>query len=142
MGIYPLANGPIPAFPPSLSFLKAPRGCRWPSVNWVRTPSSTPEPRWSLPITVRLALTNHSSGHGQVPVTVSSQWEWLNADAYLSLETTRESYLQTLCARRWIPLFPDQKQQSELWPVQDGLLLNKIPLTRLAAAGLSFRSVK
>ncbi len=79
-----------------------------------------------------LALTNHSSGHGQVPVTVSSQWEWLNADAYLSLETTRESYLQTLCARRWISLFPDQKQQSELWPVQDGLLLNKIPLTRCA----------
>lgn len=77
-----------------------------------------------------LVLSNTTNGRTESLNHVSSQWEWNNADAYLSLDTTRESYLQTLCARRWISLFPNESQQSELWPVQDGLLLNKVPLSR------------
>lgn len=77
-----------------------------------------------------LVLTNQVIGSQNTVFETSSQWEWNNPDPYLSPETTRESYWPTLCARRWISLFPNQSQPSELWPVQDGLLLNKLPLTR------------
>jgi len=77
-----------------------------------------------------LVLTNQTSGAPNTYNPVISQWEWHNPDAYMSPETTRESSAPTLCARRWISLFPSESQPSELWPVQDGLLLNKLPLGR------------
>lgn len=77
-----------------------------------------------------LVLTNQTRILESGVFCVLSQWEWHNPDAYLSPETTLESAFPSLCARRWISLSHDQTQQSELWPVQDGLLLNKVPLTR------------
>jgi hypothetical protein len=77
-----------------------------------------------------MALTNQTQvGLDNVP-RLLKQWDWTNPDAYLSPETTRLGESSMLCARRWISLLPDSKQPSELWPVQDGLLLNKVPLSR------------
>ncbi|MBN9420779.1 hypothetical protein ABS71_19320 [bacterium SCN 62-11] len=88
-------------------------------------------PRVSEPGSGTFVLTNiaHFNQNSGLPY-VSKQWEWDNPDPYLSPETTLESQFPSLCARRWISLFPDTKLESELWPVQDGLLLNKLPLSR------------
>jgi len=62
--------------------------------------------------------------------SVSEQVEWNNPHAYLSSETSLASYSPNFCARRWISISDNQNSPSELWPIQDGLLLNKLPLTR------------
>jgi len=60
----------------------------------------------------------------------TNQVEWLNPHPYLSPETTLANYAPNLCARRWITITDNQNSPSELWPLHDGLLLNKLPLTK------------
>lgn len=60
---------------------------------------------------------------------VSEQVEWHNPHPYLSPETSLTSYSPSFCARRWISIFDNQNSPSELWPLQDGLLLNKLQLS-------------
>ncbi|MBS2035666.1 hypothetical protein JST97_11815 [bacterium] len=69
----------------------------------------------------------HSSGEIAL---ASDQVEWHNPHPYLSPDTSLASYSPSFCARRWISIFDNQNSPSELWPIQDGLLLNKLPLPR------------
>ena len=75
-----------------------------------------------------LALCNHVGPGIDGLNRVSVQTDWINPEAYLSPETTRESFDPTLYAQRWISRLDKVQRPSELWPVQDGLLLNKVLL--------------
>ena len=78
-----------------------------------------------------VVLCNSTSYGADSCPQVHYQWEWSNSLAYLSSWTTPQGQVPHLCARRWIRL--GTNLASQLWPVQDGLLLNPIELKRLPA---------
>ena len=75
-----------------------------------------------------LALCNQVQRSDGLLNRITRQTDWLNPEAHLSPETTRESFDPTLYAQRWISRLDKVQLPSELWPVQDGLLLNKVLL--------------
>ena len=77
-----------------------------------------------------VALCSYSERDYDSVSRILQQTDWLNPDAYLSPETTLARTNPTFYARRWISLLDKVQGKSELWPVQDGLLLNKVLLTK------------
>ena len=75
-----------------------------------------------------MVLCNSTIYGGLVP-EINYQWEWTNCVPYLRTWTTPQGQVPHICARRWIRMGTDLP--SQLWPVQDGLLLNPIELARL-----------
>lgn len=59
---------------------------------------------------------------------LKEQWEWLNPGHHVSLATTKKGDPPSLLVNRWLQFDPDSTRVSELWPLQDGLLLEPILL--------------
>ena len=107
-------------------------GCVAPEVRFREIPRGiTPASRGHLrPAAGGMVLCNFCEPRPELPPQVLHQWEWLNAGPYLNQATTPQSQVPHLSARRWIRL-SGEKEVSELWPLQDGLLLNPVELKRV-----------
>lgn len=102
-------------------------GCQAPEVRCREIPRGmAPASRGHMrPAAGAVVLCNVCDTHGEL-MRVQQQWEWLNAGPYLNQATTPQGQVPHLSARRWIRMGGDGT--SELWPVQDGLLLNPLEL--------------
>jgi hypothetical protein len=107
-------------------------GCREPEVRGRDIPYGfSPASRGHLrPAAGGVVLCNVCDHIGEdLTLIVRHQWEWLNAGHYLNSATALQGHVPHLNARRWIRL--GSIGTSELWPIQDGLLLNPIELKRI-----------
>lgn len=106
-------------------------GCVAPEVALRHVPAGMyPASRGHLrPAAGGMVLCNLCKARSELSPRVEHQWEWLNAGPYLNQATTPQGQVSHLHARRWIRLGGDDTS-SELWPLQDGLLLNPLELRR------------
>lgn len=108
-------------------------GCVAPEVRRREVPQGmNPASRGHLrPPAGGMVLCNVCEPRADLEPRVFHQWEWLNAGPYLNMATTPQGQVPHLSARRWFRL--GSGEASELWPLQDGLLLNPIELRRVPA---------